>query len=347
MNIVCSNNLFINDNRKPEYFKKILYGNYDKSEVVSTIEKKILQNHYESSCYLAYILLISGHLKTLWDKLTYISYKKIRNYHLIRWIYYKNITIQSLINKYKKPEELMNLRNSQLVRNIITEMIILMISSTKKDVIETLRTKPNLKKDFNIENVYKNLKNKNNIIIADIIGPNDPKEVCYVLNEFAHCINNKNVQKAFYWLEWVILWDKENVKKYKKFEVQSRNINGIEPKYQTNVIWFIWGVILFMKNIINDKLKIFYGENIDKLNDTLDYIWMLYLYEWKPVNRNKKMMLIYLYINYLLNPQDLTSVKMNGSISNAEYLKLNIIIQEKLFTKLKEKSQIGFNIINF
>jgi hypothetical protein len=345
MDVICTNNLFINDSRSVEVFKTHLFGGYVKSDVISLLEKKIIEGQIESACYLAYQLLVSGQLKTLWDKLLIITYKQVRNPQLIRWSYYKNRDIQRIINKYKKPSELLHARNSQFVRNIITEFVVLLTSSVKKDKIELLKKKPT-ESAFDISRFYAELKNKDNYIIKDLTGPNDTKEVCYVGNELAHSLLNKNIQKAFYWIEWLLQWEKQNIAKFKKFEVQSREINGIESKYNRNIIWLIWCVILFVKSTMQDKLRAFYGSKYDLLCEVLDFIWLSYLYEWKPGMRNKRMILIHLYVNYMLNPQDM-SIELLGNINMAEYLKILLLVQEKLFTKIKEQCHIGgMNYLN-
>lgn len=344
MDIICANNLYISDLRKVDTFKTHLFGGYLKSDVLTLLEKKILEGQIESACYLAYQLLVSGHLKSLWDKLQSIAYKQVRNPELLKWIYYKNRELLRLINQYKRPEELLPIRNSQLVRNIITEFVVILTTSAKKDKIELLKKKPSTA-SFDISRFYTELKNKDNYIVKDVTGPNDTQEVCYVANELAHSLINKNIQKALYWIEWLIQWEKQNIKKFKKFEVQSREINGIESKYQRNIIWLIWCVILFVKSLSQDKLQTFYGKQYDKLDETLDFIWMSYLYEWKPALRNKKMILIYLYVNYLLNPQDMT-ISMLG-IKMKEYLKILLLVQEKLFTKIREQCHLGaMNYLN-
>lgn len=344
MDIICANNLYISDLRKVDTFKTHLFGGYLKSDVLTLLEKKILEGQIESACYLAYQLLVSGHLKSLWDKLQSIAYKQVRNPELLKWIYYKNRELLRLINQYKRPEELLPIRNSQLVRNIITEFVVILTTSAKKDKIELLKKKPSTA-SFDISRFYTELKNKDNYIVKDVTGPNDTQEVCYVANELAHSLINKNIQKALYWIEWLIQWEKQNIKKFKKFEVQSREINGIESKYQRNIIWLIWCVILFVKSLSQDKLQTFYGKQYDKLDETLDFIWMSYLYEWKPAIRNKKMILIYLYVNYLLNPQDMT-ISMLG-IKMKEYLKILLLVQEKLFTKIREQCHLGaMNYLN-
>lgn len=336
MEIVCSNNLFITDSRPIISFKQTVFAGYAKTEVITLIEKKILGGHYESACYLAYILLISGHIKSLWEKLQLITYKKIRNHGLIKWFYYRNKYLSSIIVKYEKTSDYLHLRNSQLVRNIITEAVVLLTSATKKDQIELLKRKPNIQNDFEINHIYNELKHKDQMIINNLIGPNDPKEVCFIANEIAHCLNNKNIQKSMYWIEWLLLWEKQNIVKFKKFEVQSREINGIAVKWQTNIIWLIWCILLYIKSLMEGRIRAFYGNNFDDIIETLDYIWMSYLYDWKPTLRNKKMILVYLYINYMLNPQDF-SINICG-ISNGEYLKITLLLQEKLFGALKKQT---------
>ena len=341
MDVICSNNLFINDDRTLKDFAQTLFGGYAKTEVLTLLQKKIIEGHYESACYLSYQLLVSGHLIPLWEKLTLVAYKFVRNPRMIKWIYYKNKIITGLYSKhYSRSGEQLHLRNSQLVRNIITECVILLTSTIKKDKIELLKRKPKAGRDFEINRVYDELKHKGQYMITNITGPKDPREVCYIANELAHCLNNKNIQKALYWIEWLQQWEKQNIVKFKKFEVQSREINGIDVKYQRNIIWLIWCVILYIKNLHTERLKVFYGSNaFELLDEILDYIWLAYLYEWKPVVRAKRMVLIHLYINYMLNPQDL-SLSIT-SLEPKEFVKVVMLIQEKLFVKIKAQSQLN------
>lgn len=349
MDIVCSNDLFINDSRNIDSFKKTTLSSYEKTEVLSLLEKKILEGQNESSCFLAFELLVSGHLQDLWQKLSTIAFKYIRNPQLLEWIYIKTKYFDKIIEPYtktgKKRAEFLHLRNSQLIRNLITEFVLLLVNSAKKDKIELLKKRPNKERDFEISRLIQELRNKDNIIIGNILGPNDPKEVGYVANELAHCLNNKNIQKAMYWIEWLLIWEKMNIAKFKKFDIQSREINGIDQqKYRTNVIWLIWSVILFIKELMTDRLRAFYGNSFSQLLDTFDTIWLMYLHNWKPTFRVKKQILIYLYINYLLNPQDMT-IKMLGNIKFPEFLKLQLLTQEKIFLKLKEKCQYNMNYL--
>lgn len=344
MEIVCSNNLFINDARSINQFKEILFGGYKKKDVISQIEKKILLEKVESSCYLAYQLLVSGELNLLWDKLCSILYKNIKNHKLIKWLYYKNKIIINLLNNYSKTKQKINnildLRNSQLIRNIITEFILLLSYSSKKEKLYLLNKKPNKDTDFLVENFNNLLKNKNNIVINDIITDNDGIECKYVINELVINLLNKNLQAAMYWIEWLLIWEKINIKKFKKFKVQTREINQIDNKYHNDIIWLIWSAIFYVKNKINDKLQLFYGyQNYKILDDTLNYIWLLYISNWKPSLKQKKQILVYLYLNYLINPQDMTINIIDNSYSQ-KYLVMNLLIQDKLFTKIKHQSFI-------
>lgn len=332
MDIICSNNLYLTDTRNITVFKNKLIGGYDKADVLKHLNTKLTEGQIESSCYLAYQLLSSGHLKVLWDKLLSFIYKNVRNAKIIKWIYHKNNYLTKLTQSVKTADYL-HLRNSQLVRNLITEVIIT-ICQNKITKIETLKKKFN-NRDFEVERFNKLIQHKGKLIIGSISGPNDTNEIILAGNELAHNLVNKNIQESFYWIEWLLNWEKVNVKKYKIFEVQSRTISGVEPKYQRNLIWFIWCVILYVKELLESKLKVFYGEqNYPKLIETLDFIWLSYLYDWKPSTKNKKQVLILLYINYLLNPQDLT-IKLVPDTST--FMKISIIAQEKLFSKIKEQ----------
>ena len=60
---------------------------------------------------------------------------------------------------------------------------------------------------------------------------------------------NKNINKALYWLNWILEWEKINSKKYGKYECGARVINGVDGKYYKDVVWLIWDMINKIKNI--------------------------------------------------------------------------------------------------
>lgn len=339
MDCICINETFINDIRKPDDFKITLINGFKKTEIISRLEKTILASKPEAACYLAYQLLASGYFLLLWDKLCNICFKDIRNHELYIWLCSKNkliLRIDETTTGKSRKLNLLDFRNSDIIRNIITEFILLMCFSQKKEKIYILKTKPNQQTDFFVSNFSNLLKHKSNIIISKILYEEDSVECKLASNEIAHSLINKNLGDALYWIEWINIWEKINKKNKKTVEIKKRNISCIDTIYQSDPVWLIWSVIFYIKQKTSDKLRIYYGDlNYLKLEKVLKHIWYLYAYKWKPNLKHKRFILICLYLNYLINPQDLTIELLNDEFKY-QYFMDSLIIPNKLFSELKE-----------
>ena len=58
----------INDNRKPELFKKTTFSNFLKKEVFQTIIKSYDNGNVADACLWSTECIISGYIDELWDK---------------------------------------------------------------------------------------------------------------------------------------------------------------------------------------------------------------------------------------------------------------------------------------
>lgn len=334
MDSLVTSDILINDHRHIQEFKTYLITGLKKTTAISGIESYLIKDNLENAVFLAYQLLASGHLMATWEKLSLILFKKVKNPRLIIWYYYKNKYIHTIINNIDN-KQILQLRNSQIIRNIITEFILLIYFSNKNNVIETLKKKPNNKIDFNELTFLKKLKFSQQLYkYKYLFGPNDTKETYYVINEIRHHLQNKNIQSVLYWIEWLYIWEKINIKQFKEFKVQNREIDGIESKYNTDISWFIWSVLFDYKEKNKNGLIQFYG--IDKFKvmaSVLNHIFYIYCYNWKPSLKNKKKLLITIYINYLLNPYDYT-IPLLDTNHNNNYLIYSLLLQEKYFLKI-------------
>ena len=72
------------------------------------------------------------------------------------------------------------------------------------------------------------LEAKHILLLEKLIKHNDPSEINVVMNEFAFQITQRtgNLDKALYWLNWILEWEKINSKKYGKYECSSRSEIG-------------------------------------------------------------------------------------------------------------------------
>ena len=294
--VIVPNKSYLQDTRAVTEFKQYTLGNLPKQKVFGALDKCITGAKIDQACYCAFQLLASGQANILWDRLMLYIYKNINiaNPNLPSWLLSKDIIWQriSSMREYWK-EGILQLRNNQLARNIIAELVTMACLSRKRK-LDTLSIKIK-ETDFIIANFHEKCKVRNNIMIGGLLGPNDPSEIRISANEFCYNLVNKQIQETLYWLHWILYWEKINIKKYKSFTVQARGIEGIQAIDQRDVIWLVWSIIQQIKSR---------NQLVTVALDTIDSLWKLYLHKWKPSLKAKKMPLIYWAIHILVYPCD-------------------------------------------
>jgi hypothetical protein len=82
--------------------------------------------------------------------------------------------------------------------------------------------------------------------VINVIMENDPQEIKVATIEFAYHIINHNIQRALYWLNWLLTWESLNIKKYKVYNSAVRSGSCFKSsmlipiKKNRNAIWLIW-----------------------------------------------------------------------------------------------------------
>jgi hypothetical protein len=82
--------------------------------------------------------------------------------------------------------------------------------------------------------------------VSEHFKKDDPKELFIAMNEFAYHISKDSQQgvNACYWIEWVIEFESICKKKKEKCECERRIFAPVGDKFQMDVIWIIWDIIL-------------------------------------------------------------------------------------------------------
>lgn len=232
----------INDVRTQANFKTESFSGYKKSEVKKELLENLKNNKIESSCYWSAELVCSGHFMDLWEiillyfsKYIHSGNPKLAVYIEMRFTSFKSI----LTNGYAGAE--LNMRNNDKIRKIFCEMICILCLSTKKHSFEKIKIK---KEDFDMSLFSEKLKAPNVLYIKDIFNENDPKEIYIALNEFAYNIDIANSLQACFWVEWIIEFESMCNKKKDKCLGSYRTFMDVENKYQNDIIWIIWEIIL-------------------------------------------------------------------------------------------------------
>jgi hypothetical protein len=341
--VFVPNKSHLNDTRSLAEFKTLTLGGFQKGKVFSAMEKAITSAKIEHACYWAYQLLASGQATALWDRLFLYIYKNINiaNSNLPGWILGKDIAWIRLISikEYTK-DGILHLRNNQLARNLITEMVTMICLSRKRKLDSlTLKIKET---DFIIANFHAKCQVRDNIMIAGLLGPNDPSEIRIACNEFCYNLVNKQIQETLYWLNWILYWEKINVKKYKLFIVQQRNIEGIQTADQRDVIWLVWSIIQQVKSKVGQAMSANGGNKL-AFESALDMLWKLYLHKWKPSNKTKKLYIIYWVIHILIYPCDWNI----GIIERPEIFIKACANTNLMFEKLAVQCKTGFGAVTY
>jgi hypothetical protein len=297
-------NYQLQDTRGLNDFKINLLGGYPKAKINTLLDKSLSEGNIEKGCFCAFQLLASGQCNQLWDKLVAFIFKNINiaNPALPFWLsnkyllWYKMVAFKEFSNN-----GILMTRNIQQFRTIISEMVIICCQS-KKRKMDILKYKIK-DEDFIIANFHKRCKSRDNILINGLCGANDPVEIKTAANEFCYHLLNKNIQDCLYWLNWILYWEKINIKKYKTFTVQARQIEGIPTQYIRDVIWLLWSIFHQVRSrLLNNSIS---GPiNSKKLEIHLDALWNMYYKGWKPSWKSKRLPLFIWSIHYLIYPLD-------------------------------------------
>jgi len=277
----------INDYRTIEFFKDKTFSGYMKSEVVQKLNKCLLNDLIEESCFWSIELIISGYIEKVIEKILgiYNKYVHVNNPKLSEYFFNKyEILLKIIKNDYYKLNQL-NIRNNQIIRNYISELISIICLSKKDKPLKLVSIKP---EEFNINHIKDNFKANNNLL-SDIIKDGDPGEVRIILNEFYYSLINKNYKECIYWLSWMVEWSKINIKKNKRYNIGFRQIKGIDKLLCYNVIWIFWEVIL----------KYTYKRDNDVITSQIMSMYRFFKYDFKSGYLARRIMYIIHAIKYL------------------------------------------------
>nr|QDY51952.1 hypothetical protein 2_24 [Mimiviridae sp. ChoanoV1] len=334
-------NLYIiNDTRKGNEFVKKTYSGYLKKDVFDILFKKIDESGVEEVCTWCVEVVLSGYYEDLWEKiiLYHSKYININNPYLSYHIFMRLNQFLKISKNDDFKNNFLDLRNSQEVRNHICEMVCILTNSTKmRKPLNLTRINSN---DFK-PNVFEGkLVAKDYTTSIKILTPNDPKELTIIVNEFSYHLseNHYNINKALYWLSWIIEWEKTNIKKIGYYNCDFRNIRGIDNKYKKDFIWIFWEIILL------ESLN----RNNNNLEKQLRSLMEFYKFKYSASKKRKR---IHIFINaiQILSPE----FKFNQSMFDKYpiYDKYHIVIQacsniNIIYKEKKKEENLENDIIN-
>jgi hypothetical protein len=323
---------YINDFRKITDFKKNTFNGYQKSDVLTALQKSIIEQKLEEACHWAVEMLVSGHLMECWDRLILINSKLINyanpnlSFHI--WLRFSQ-AIQIIQDPKYHGEKSLQLRNNQECRNHLTDVVSLMTLSPKNK----LGTLPKIStEDFRIDVFENKLEAKHVFLIQNIIKENDPSEINVVVNEFSYQLTDRvgNIDKAMYWLNWILEWEKLNIKNADGFTCGVRNRKYIKPQYYHDIIWLIWDVIFQEASIRNNE----------QLNLQLIGLFKLFKYNFTSPSKRKKSPLI-IHAMYLIAYIDTIKWEMPITLQSKLYIQA-LSNTNLLYLEYKKKEMTSY-----
>ena len=325
---VCS----IVDSRILKDFKEQTFGGYKIVQASSALDKAIMDNKLEPAMHWALQLFLSGLVHPLWNKLIAFASKSINIYNvkLPEFLYNKSIQWQHITDnsKYSK-DNILLLRNHPTIRLLLAEMLSVLCLSKKRKINQLPKIKPN---EFIIDNFKAKLEAKNNKFIDAICIDGDPSEIKIAINELSLHIYNSNINKALYWLSWIVEWEKINSKKYGKYECGIRTNEGVDGKYFKDVVWLIWAVI---HNIC--KIKYSHSSGLgsggNDVSIQIANLYKLYINKFTPATRPKKQYYIIWALLYITEALDYATPLVDNPI----ILFQSILSFDKLIAQLKSQ----------
>ena len=325
---VCS----IVDSRILKDFKEQTFGGYKIVQASAALDKAIMDNKLEPAMHWALQLFLSGLVHPLWNKLIAFASKSINIYNvkLPEFLYNKSIQWQHITDnsKYSK-DNILLLRNHPTIRLLLAEMLSVLCLSKKRKINQLPKIKPN---EFIIDNFKAKLEAKNNKFIDAICIDGDPSEIKIAINELSLHIYNSNINKALYWLSWIVEWEKINSKKYGKYECGIRTNEGVDGKYFKDVVWLIWAVI---HNIC--KIKYSHSSGLvsggNDVSIQIANLYKLYINKFTPATRPKKQYYIIWALLYITEALDYATPLVDNPI----ILFQSILSFDKLIAQLKSQ----------
>ena len=315
----------INDIRQQKEFDKKSFSGFSIKEVFDTLKKSISDNKIEDACHWTIELILSLQTTKLYDLFLSIAIKQI---HICN----PNFPIK-LYNKYKKfiNNNLSNIesRNSQVIRNHLIELCVIITYSKKNKSINLAKIKDD---EFDIKNIISKLMAPQTFIDT-YIKQNDPDEIKVILNEFIHNILNKNYEGMLYWISWIIHYEKNLNKKKKVLACSKRYNSEIKECYHTDIVWLIWDIVIQESN-----------KHLNKACYTqLTHLFKLYKLLYKQTSKYKYIHLLLFALKYFSNIFNINeSVCPEPHLYIQATMKVNTIIREKKQYE-QYKSNINFS----
>lgn len=312
-------------------FKNKTFSEYQKSAVRKELLDCLYNKKVENSCYWAAEYICAGHYSDLWDIIIFFmsKYIHISNPKLPIYIFMRFELFLSIMKK-GYADNILSMRNNEKIRKLFGECISILCFSKKTHSFETIKIKNN--EEFNILNLSEKLKANSTNYATTILKTNDAKELFIPINEFAYNLNEKNNLDACYWFEWIVEY--ESISKKRKNIIVGERRTYAPDKYQKDIIWIIWDILILYSKELQDPLK-------EKIINALLQLFMI---KYTDSTKKKRKYLVYFAISILIENIDINiDIIDNKESINIIIKKINNIYSQIKKNEVSPKTDYLFN----
>jgi len=320
----------INDYRSIKQLNNITISNYKKNDTMKAMHDSIKKGLIENSCFWSAELISSGYIKDVINNIILYFFKDINignpniGNHLWNRI--------KCLNNNMKIDNNIKLRNCQILRNTVCELVTIACLSKKNKLPEKIKIDRN---DFDVSFIKTKLIANNFNLTSSILKSEDPEEIKMISNEFAFNLHNNNFNLVIYWLSWLAEWEKINLKNKNKLTCASRNKFTKNINYANDYIWIIWEII------INEAVT--YRSN--ELKNNIQSLVNLYIFDYTSGQKTRKMSYIYFALMLLNNKLEYSpSVYINYPIILQAVCNINLIYKQIKINEKINKTDCIFKI---
>lgn len=322
-----NNNTEIDDIR--ENFNNITFSNYQKSKVRKELANCIYKNKIENTLYWCGELVCSGHFLDIWDiiilyytKYIYTINPKLVIYLSMRFDNFKSI----LMNGYT--ENILRLRNNIKIRNIFSEIVLILCFSKKNQTFEPYKL--DKREEFDLLNMSSRFKAPHVDYIKPIYQDEDPKELIIPVNEIIYSLESEDLLNVYHWFEWILEYENKmskDKKKNKSFVCETRIYAPLGC--QKDIIWIIWDIIFYYLkktdySIYNKLDKTTVKKQINLKTQIINSLYNLFIIKYNPTAKRRRKLLIYVAFKFIL-----TNIDNNTPIISSNIKQQVEIVLEK------------------
>lgn len=310
----------INDTRNTECFKNATFSNYKLTDVKNRLIHSLQVSDIHAACYWSVELICSNHYERLWDIIFYF-YSTYINISNPKGITYIDKRFKSFKLLYESIDNPLDLRNHPQIRLIFCEIMLMLCLSDKTSVMNYLEIPHD---DYNMTVIHTKYRSNSDNYITPYYTEDDPKHMMMFFNEFVFNLEIRNCFRSYYWLEFILGYEKI-LHKYKEKSISGvRTLVPLSTSYSKDIIWIVWEIIIKMaeergaiyKTLITSALHLF----------TIKY---------SPSSKQSKKYLIYCAISLLTNNIDTNIPIFNGDIDIEEIMNNTNQIYKQL-TKIQQ-----------